>query len=58
LCFRRHHELTNIFVFHAENVNKTSTTVGGKYRIGKWLVSTSIVNIDEIIMLLQSASTM
>ena len=56
LCFRHHHKLTNIFVFQAE-IDKT-TNAGGKYRIDKWLVSTSIVNIDEIIMLLQSASTM
>ena len=56
LCFRHHHKLTNIFVFQAE-IDKT-TNAGGKYRIDKRLVSTSIVNIDEIIMLLQSASTM
>ena len=55
LCFR-HHKLTNIFVFQAE-IDKT-TNAGGKYRIDKRLVSTSIVNIDEIIMPLQSASTM
>jgi hypothetical protein len=35
-----------------------TATAGGKYRIDKLLVSTSIVNIDEIIMPLQSASTM
>ena len=51
-----HHPLTIIFVFQAE-IDKT-TNAGGKYRIDKRLVSTSIVNIDEIVMLLQSASTM
>ena len=56
LCFRHHHKLTNIFVFQAE-IDKTTNT-GGKYRIGKWLVSISIVNIVEIIMPLQSASAM
>jgi hypothetical protein len=56
LCFRHHHELTNIFVFQAE-VDKT-INAGGKCRIYRWLVSTNIANIDKIIMPLQSASAM